>query len=60
MRLGVGSSKLYTAAGKRLWLAIVNSNPHDWHTNGTNRFTAGDWKPDTAKQDTYAQIRTRA
>ncbi len=35
---------LFTATAKRMWEAIQQSNPHDWHMNGTNRFTQGDWK----------------
>ena len=40
--------KLYTKTGRELWRASAQSNPHDWHTKGKNRFTTGDWKPDQA------------
>lgn len=35
---------LFTNSAKQLWEEIQNSNPHDWHTLGRNRFTQGDWK----------------
>ncbi len=38
-------SLLFTESAKALWKEIYNSNPHDWHRTGTNRFTQGDWKP---------------
>jgi len=36
--------KLYTISAKNLWQEIQNSNPNDWHKNGSNRFKTGDWK----------------
>lgn len=36
--------KLFTKTAKQIWKAIQSSNPHDWHLNARNRFTAGDWK----------------
>ncbi|MCL2001995.1 HD domain-containing protein [Candidatus Saccharibacteria bacterium] len=36
--------KLHTKTAKRFFDVIRVSNPHDWHTEGKNRFTAGDWK----------------
>lgn len=36
--------RLFTAAAKKLWKQIQTSNPHDWHVNARNRYTAGDWK----------------
>jgi putative hydrolases of HD superfamily len=35
---------LFTDTAKKIWKEIQNSNPHDWHVNGNNRFTNGDWK----------------
>lgn len=35
---------LFTETGKKMWHQIQNSNPHDWHVMGNNRFTQGDWK----------------
>lgn len=35
---------LFTDTAKKMWKEIQNSNPHDWHVNGNNRFTNGDWK----------------
>lgn len=43
------SQKLSTDTGRRLWETIYQSNPHDWHTHGRNRFTSGDWKPNNGK-----------
>lgn len=44
MRKMVAKDKLYTKTAKKLWKEIQRSNPHDWHVNARNRFTAGDWK----------------
>lgn len=44
MRKMVAEDKLYTKTAKKLWKEIQRSNPHDWHVNARNRFTAGDWK----------------
>ena len=35
---------LFTETAKRMWKEIQDSNPHDWHINGNNRFNNGDWK----------------
>ncbi|MGM5484456.1 MAG: HD domain-containing protein [Nanobdellota archaeon] len=35
---------LFTDTAKKLWKDIQDSNPHDWHLNGNNRFNNGDWK----------------
>lgn len=35
---------LFTHTAKKMWKEIQNSNPHDWHVNGNNRFNNGDWK----------------
>lgn len=43
------SQKLSTATGRGLWKTIYQSNPHDWHHRGKNRFTSGDWKPNNDK-----------
>ncbi len=37
-------SRLYTEAAKKFWREINDSNPHNWHLNGKNRFKSGDWK----------------
>jgi putative hydrolases of HD superfamily len=44
MRKKVGATKLYTKTAKELWKLIQKADPHDWHWNSINRFTAGDWK----------------
>ncbi len=36
--------RLYTQSAKKFWDEIYNSNPHDWHLKGKNRFNSGDWK----------------
>jgi 5'-deoxynucleotidase YfbR-like HD superfamily hydrolase len=38
------STGLYTKTARKFWQQIQKSNPHDWHLNAPNRFTAGDWK----------------
>jgi putative hydrolase of HD superfamily len=43
-RLFVSKQKLYTMTAKRLYEQLSKSNPHDWHLNGRNRRTDGDWK----------------
>lgn len=35
---------LYTKSAKSLWKIIYVSNPHDWHSNAKDRFSADDWK----------------
>lgn len=35
---------LFTKTAKQIFNEIRNSNPHDWHLKGNNRFTNGDWK----------------
>lgn len=40
----VAQSKLYTEAAKHFWELIQTSNPNDWHLQGKNRFTTGDWR----------------
>lgn len=40
----VGKNKLYTKSAKKLWGAVMKSDPHDWHRKGRNRRNAGDWK----------------
>lgn len=44
-RVEVGLNHLYTESAKQLWQEIQNSNPHEWHTSGVNRYTSGDWQP---------------
>lgn len=41
--------KLYTNAAKKMWQEIYHSNPHNWHLNAPNRFTAGDWQIEEKK-----------
>ncbi len=36
--------KLYTETAKIFWDEIHGANPHDWHLNGRNRLSNGDWK----------------
>lgn len=36
--------KLFTKTAKQMMQAIWESNPHDWHVTGSNRFTEGDWQ----------------
>ncbi len=38
---------LFTQSARDLWKEIYSSNPHDWHSQGANRFTSGDWKSET-------------
>jgi putative hydrolases of HD superfamily len=35
---------LFTDTAKKMWEEIQESNPHDWHVKGCNRFNDGDWK----------------
>jgi len=35
---------LFTKSAKKMWKEIQLSNPHDWHFNARNRYTAGDWQ----------------
>lgn len=37
-------SKLYTETAKKYWDLIGESEIHDWHLLGRNRFNSGDWK----------------
>lgn len=37
-------TRLYTQTAKDFWQALQDSNPHDWHLHGSNRFNAGDWR----------------
>lgn len=40
----VAENKLYTKTAKKIWDQIYTSNPHAWHIDTNNRFTAGDWQ----------------
>ncbi len=40
----VASNKIYTKTAKKMWDAVQNASPHDWHVKGRNRRNAGDWK----------------
>ncbi|MEK7657732.1 MAG: HD domain-containing protein [Patescibacteria group bacterium] len=44
IREHVGNSKLYTESAKKLWKELLDSDPHEWHRQGNNRFNSGDWK----------------
>ncbi len=35
--------RFYTESGKKLFTEIMETNVHDWHTNGRNRHNSGDW-----------------
>ncbi|MBL7147568.1 MAG: HD domain-containing protein [Nanoarchaeota archaeon] len=35
---------LFTETAKKLWKEIQESDPHSWHTTGSNKFTDGEWK----------------
>lgn len=48
MRQHVGATKLYTATGQRLFHELRAADPHAWHRNANNRFTAGDWSAQPA------------
>ncbi len=36
--------KLFTETAKKMFDIIQDSNPHEWHLTGSNRYTKGDWK----------------
>jgi putative hydrolase of HD superfamily len=42
-RAFVAKEKLYTPTAKRIYKALLTSDPHTWHTEGRNRRNAGDW-----------------
>ncbi len=44
VREHVGANKLYTESARKIYQALKNSNPNDWHIKGNNRFNGGDWK----------------
>ena len=35
--------RIYTKTARAMFEEIYKSDPHSWHANGVNRFTAGDW-----------------
>ena len=35
---------LFTDTAKKMWVQVQNSNPHEWHLRGNNRFNNGDFK----------------
>lgn len=43
-RLATKGALLLTESGRTLWSQVYESNPHDWHVKGANRFTQGDWE----------------
>lgn len=43
-RLTTKGGLLLTESGRKLWEQVYESNPHDWHVKGANRFTSGDWE----------------
>lgn len=36
--------RLFTETAKKLFDQINTTSPHDWHVNGRNRHSSGDWK----------------
>lgn len=40
----VAETRLHTEAARHFWRMIQDSNPNDWHLQGKNRFTTGDWR----------------
>jgi len=38
------AKKFYTASAKKIWKAVLKSNPSDWHKNARSRVNEGDWK----------------
>lgn len=44
MRKEVVVPKFYTETAKKMWEEVYQSNVHDWHLNGRNRASSGDWK----------------
>ncbi|HZM64106.1 MAG TPA: HD domain-containing protein [Candidatus Saccharimonadales bacterium] len=40
----IAKEKFYTKTAKKLFAQLENANPHEWHLNGRNRLTNGDWK----------------
>lgn len=48
-RLKTKGSLMLTESGRRLWQAVYEADPHDWHSKGANRFTKGDWEDKAAE-----------
>lgn len=49
-RKDIVAKKLFTVSAKKLFKEIVNTNPHQWHTDALrNRFNGGDWKQKNKK-----------
>lgn len=44
MREFVAKEKLYTDTAKAMFEQITVANPHEWHMNGRNRKSDGDWR----------------
>lgn len=42
-REGVIKQNMFTESAKQMWDEIYATDPHDWHQNGRNRFSKGDW-----------------
>jgi putative hydrolase of HD superfamily len=40
----IAKEKFYTQTAKDMFSQLENANPHEWHLNGRNRLSVGDWK----------------
>ena len=40
--------RFYTESGKKVFKEMMETNVHDWHTNGRNRHNSGDWSQPVA------------
>lgn len=40
----IAKEKFYTQTAKDMFAQLENANPHEWHLNGRNRLSEGDWK----------------
>lgn len=43
-RLSRLGKKFYTTSAKKIWQAVLKSEPSDWHKHARSRVNAGDWK----------------
>lgn len=44
MRNFVAKEKLYTQTAKEMFAQLAEANPHNWHLQGRNRRSSGDWQ----------------
>jgi putative hydrolase of HD superfamily len=44
MRDHVSENKLYTNTAKEIFAELQKADPHQWHLQGRNRLSSGDWK----------------